>query len=93
VTISLLRGTESKKYLKVIHLNDSLNECGTKKDRHCNIGYGKIGFNTLLDIAYDPRTKNICKILETPVYRDEIYSYSNEISIIKEKKFKDWIKK
>jgi deoxyribonuclease-4 len=34
-------------YLKVIHLNDSLNIKGAHKDRHANIGKGKIGFNTL----------------------------------------------
>ena len=34
-------------YLKVIHLNDSKNERGARKDRHENIGYGKIGFDVL----------------------------------------------
>jgi deoxyribonuclease-4 len=29
--------------LKVIHLNDSCNERGSHKDRHANLGYGKIG--------------------------------------------------
>lgn len=36
------------KYLYVIHCNDSENEQGSKKDRHANLGYGKIGFNTLI---------------------------------------------
>jgi deoxyribonuclease-4 len=35
-------------YVKVIHLNDSKNQQGANKDRHENIGYGKIGFAKLL---------------------------------------------
>ena len=36
-------------YLKVIHLNDSKNPVGAHKDRHENIGIGKIGFTVLCD--------------------------------------------
>ncbi|MCQ2956691.1 MAG: deoxyribonuclease IV [Mycoplasmoidaceae bacterium] len=35
------------KYLKVIHVNDSLNDQGAHKDRHANIGEGKIGLKIL----------------------------------------------
>ncbi|MBP3853805.1 MAG: deoxyribonuclease IV [Erysipelotrichaceae bacterium] len=64
--------------LAVIHLNDSKNEQGARKDRHANIGKGKIGFSALATIAHHPRLKEITKILETPYiegkapYRDEI---------------------
>jgi deoxyribonuclease-4 len=34
-------------FLKVIHLNDSKNQIDSHKDRHENIGYGTIGFETL----------------------------------------------
>jgi deoxyribonuclease-4 len=54
------------KYLKVIHLNDSKNKKGASKDRHENIGYGTIGFETLLKYVYDKRLIGIPKILETP---------------------------
>jgi deoxyribonuclease-4 len=54
------------KYLKVIHLNDSKNAKGASKDRHENIGYGTIGFDTLLKYVYDKRLAGIPKILETP---------------------------
>ena len=33
--------------LLVVHVNDSKNERGAHKDRHENIGYGHIGFDTL----------------------------------------------
>jgi deoxyribonuclease-4 len=53
-------------YLKVIHLNDSKNKKGANKDRHENIGYGTIGFETLLKYVHDQRLIDIPKILETP---------------------------
>lgn len=52
--------------LKVIHLNDSKNPAGAKKDRHENIGFGKIGFEALHAVAVNDRTSSVPKILETP---------------------------
>ena len=54
------------KYIKVMHINDSMNPKGSHKDRHENIGYGKIGFKTLYDIVHNPKLDYIPKILETP---------------------------
>ena len=53
-------------YIKCIHMNDSKNECGTHKDRHENIGYGKIGFDALSFICHYEPLKSVPKILETP---------------------------
>jgi deoxyribonuclease-4 len=72
------------KYLKVIHLNDSKNKIGTNKDRHENIGYGTIGFDTLLKYVYDKRLESIPKILETPYY-DGKPLYKDEIKVLKAK--------
>lgn len=78
--------------LKVIHVNDSKNPIGSRKDRHANIGYGTIGWDKLIDIIYNPRTENICKILETPFVNDRTISpYKQEIKMIKNKKFEDWL--
>lgn len=52
--------------LKVLHTNDSKNERGTHKDRHENIGFGKIGFEALHYIVHHPQLQHIPKILETP---------------------------
>lgn len=52
--------------IAVIHVNDSLNVCGSHKDRHANIGKGTIGFETLHKIVHDERFQKIPKILETP---------------------------
>ncbi|WP_446896974.1 deoxyribonuclease IV [Clostridium sp. LBM24168] len=52
--------------LKVIHLNDSKNPRGSRKDRHEMIGFGSIGFDTLCYIANHADLKSVPKILETP---------------------------
>ena len=82
------------KYLHCIHLNDSKNPCGARKDRHENIGYGTIGFKTLETICYHPKLKDIPKILETPYVgesledKKRIYPpYYYEIKMLKEREF------
>lgn len=52
--------------IKVLHINDSKNERGTKKDRHENIGFGHIGFDALNYIVHHPSLVKVPKILETP---------------------------
>jgi deoxyribonuclease-4 len=54
------------KYLNVIHINDSKNKKGDKKDRHENIGYGNIGFSNFVHIVHHHKLMHIPKILETP---------------------------
>lgn len=73
-------------FLKVIHINDSKNEIGARKDRHENIGYGTIGFDTLINIIYHEKIKDIPKILETP-FIEGCAPYKQEIDMIKSKKF------
>lgn len=52
--------------LKVIHLNDSLKDLGSRVDRHRHIGQGKIGLEGFRLLMNDSRWENIPKILETP---------------------------
>ena len=54
------------KNLKVIHLNDSKKDLGSKIDRHEHIGKGFIGLEGFKLIMNDKRWENIPKILETP---------------------------
>ncbi len=68
--------------LKVVHLNDSKNIKGSHKDRHENIGFGTIGFETLRRWATNERLKTIPKILETP-YIEEKAPYKEEIKMLK----------
>jgi deoxyribonuclease-4 len=72
--------------IKVIHLNDSKNELGARKDRHENFGFGKIGFEALMQFVNDKRFENIPKILETPYVQSDKKDYppyKYEIEMIK----------
>ena len=52
--------------LRAIHLNDSLNPKGSKKDRHAMIGEGYIGKKALLRILNHEKLRALPFILETP---------------------------
>src|SRR5699024_49609 len=73
--------------IKVVHVNDSKNECGAKKDRHENIGFGHIGFDTLHEVIYHEAFTNLPKILETPFVGEDKKNkkppYKHEIAMIK----------
>lgn len=51
--------------LVALHLNDSKNDCGAKKDRHELIGKGSIGIDVFKEIVNDERLKKLPLILET----------------------------
>jgi len=57
--------------IKVLHLNDSKKELGSRVDRHDHIGKGTIGLEGFKPIVRDKRWKNIPKILETPKEKHE----------------------
>ncbi|MDD3048593.1 MAG: deoxyribonuclease IV [Bacilli bacterium] len=80
--------------LACIHINDSKNIQGSKKDRHENIGFGNLGFDNIINIIYNDKLKDIPKILETPyitetdLSENKIYPpYKFEIEMIKNKQF------
>lgn len=52
--------------LKAFHLNDSLNDRGSHKDRHALLGEGKIGMEALLAIVSNTALCKLPFILETP---------------------------
>ena len=70
------------KYVKCIHINDSKNVCGARKDRHENIGKGYIGLENLISVIYNKKLDNIPKILETP-YINDVAPYKEEIELIR----------
>lgn len=77
--------------LLVVHVNDSKNERGAHKDRHENIGYGYIGFDTLNKIVHHPKLKDVPKILETP-YIDGKAPYREEIDMFRQQTFNNGLK-
>jgi len=54
-----------------IHLNDSMTELNSKKDRHQNLGDGLIGNDSLSALLHHPKLSNIPFILETPDLKTE----------------------
>lgn len=77
-----------------VHVNDSKNVFGSHKDRHENIGFGEVGFDTLMNVIYNKRLEEVPKILETPYVDREYPPYKYEIEMIKNRKFDlDLIKK
>lgn len=70
----------------VVHINDSKNPRGAHKDRHENIGYGYLGFDTLNRIVNGEEFQNVPKILETPYFEGKP-PYKKEIEMFREQKF------
>ena len=67
--------------LKAIHLNDSLNPCGSHKDRHAKIGAGYIGADALVKFINRSELKGLPVILETP---NDMDGYAKEIKFLRE---------
>ena len=78
--------------IKCVHINDSKNDKGAHKDRHENFGFGTIGFETLINIVYNERLKNVPKILETPYINGDYPPYKQEIEMIRNKEFNENLK-
>lgn len=68
--------------LKAIHLNDSLNTLGSRKDRHACIGAGNIGLEALTAVINHPALKHLPFYLETP---NELPGYAAEIKLLRER--------
>lgn len=66
--------------LKAIHLNDSKNPLGARKDRHACIGEGAIGLEALTRIVRHRALKGLPFCLETP---NELPGYAREIALMR----------
>lgn len=66
--------------LRAIHLNDSLNPRGSRKDRHARIGQGHIGVEAIARIINHPRLRHLPFLLETP---NELPGYAEEIALLR----------
>ncbi|MBQ9960881.1 MAG: deoxyribonuclease IV [Firmicutes bacterium] len=68
--------------LKAIHINDSKNPCGARKDRHAKIGEGYIGKEAFARILKHPKLQGLPCVLETP--QETLAGYGEEIKMLKE---------
>ncbi len=66
--------------LRAIHLNDSLNPRGARKDRHACIGEGHIGLEAFERIVNHPQLRDLPFYLETP---NELPGYAREIKMLR----------
>lgn len=65
--------------LCAVHFNDSMNPCGSHKDRHAKIGEGCIGLEGMRRIALHPLLAGKPFILETP---NDDEGYAREIALV-----------
>jgi deoxyribonuclease-4 len=61
-----LAATVGIKAVKVIHMNDSKKDLGSRVDRHAHIGQGFIGLEGFKPFVRDDAWANIPKVIETP---------------------------
>lgn len=53
-------------YLYAFHVNDSLKDLGSKRDRHAQLGQGQIGIQSFQVLVTHPKTRHLSFYLETP---------------------------
>lgn len=68
------------RYLKAVHLNDSMHGLGSHRDRHQRIGYGEIGLDAMRRIANHDALQSLPMVLETP---NELEGYAEEIRLLR----------
>ncbi len=72
-----------------VHINDSMNPLGARKDRHANIGKGTIGLEALRYVVHHEKLEGLPMCLETPHIKDpanpkEGYApYKEEIALLR----------
>lgn len=54
-----------------LHLNDSKQPFGSRKDRHANVGEGEIGREPFARLVHDERWKGVPAVVETPLGDDK----------------------
>ncbi len=80
-TLDLLVSIAGAERIQLIHANDSMDVCGALKDRHENLGKGKIGIDPFKELLAHPAVANAPLILETPGDETE---HGAEVALLKE---------
>ena len=66
--------------LQAIHLNDSMTEFNSHKDRHECLGKGSLGADAIINFINHPSLRGIPINLETP---NELEGYAQEIALLR----------
>ena len=65
-TLDALEATVGPGRLGLVHANDSLDECGSKRDRHTTIGAGSIGVAPFAELLTHRSVAGVPVVVETP---------------------------
>ncbi len=65
-TLDALTATVGPGRLGLVHANDSLDACGSRRDRHTTIGEGSIGVAPFAELLAHPSTSGVAVVVETP---------------------------
>ncbi|HEV7211195.1 MAG TPA: deoxyribonuclease IV [Blastococcus sp.] len=65
-TLDALLATVGPGRLGLVHANDSLDTCGSKRDRHTTIGEGSIGVAPFAELLAHPSMDGVPIVVETP---------------------------
>ncbi len=80
-TLDALVATVGADRLRLVHANDSKDECGSTRDRHERIGEGRIGAAAFAELFAHPATAGIPVIVETPTKEHE--GHAADIALLK----------
>lgn len=78
-TFDLLFSIAGADRLRLIHVNDSMDVCGSLKDRHASIGEGHIGVDAFKEMMRLPSLVNVPMVLETPGNEPE---HGSEVALL-----------
>jgi len=65
-TLDALEATVGPGRLGLVHANDSLDACGSRRDRHTTIGEGSIGVEPFRELLAHPSMAGVPVVVETP---------------------------
>jgi deoxyribonuclease-4 len=69
--------------LRLLHLNDSRGELGSRVDRHAHIGEGELGEEGFRGLMRDPRLAGVPRVLETPKDDDASGSDRRNLAVLR----------
>jgi deoxyribonuclease-4 len=80
-TLDALEATVGPGRLGLVHANDSLDGCGSKRDRHTTIGAGSIGVAPFAELLAHLSVAGVPVVVETPSERDGVASAGHAADI------------
>ncbi|MGE5285984.1 MAG: deoxyribonuclease IV [Micromonosporaceae bacterium] len=79
-TLTALENAAGPGRLKLVHANDSKDPCGSRRDRHENIGAGHIGTEPFRELLHHRLTAGVPFIVETP---GRLEAHARDIALLK----------